>query len=318
MAGQEVVASQQIEFGQLANLNDLSSLNGNQTAAVGMSSLSAIENLLLIEEASQNNNNSAGKGSIGRDAQAEQSYLNLTGSDGGKPKRTKVNNLNEPSVTRSHGADNTAEEASAATRMKININTTKGAESNATDDKVKIENEEEQKDVPSIPLAIERELPELNTSESPEKLNQKIGGAKKLTKSEAVTNLKNAKDSGSYGDTEQLKQPAQPQRTTMDTGSRTKQQTQTTDSHQRLNFNTSMQVPRGLINTAFSLSSVASRVENVTPKPALPTTPQNILKYYIKELTDYEKGEVLDYERVYFLGKSRDAKNDPAVQAAKE
>jgi dual specificity tyrosine-phosphorylation-regulated kinase 2/3/4 len=74
-----------------------------------------------------------------------------------------------------------------------------------------------------------------------------------------------------------------------------------------------MQVPRGLINTAFSLSSVASRVENPPPKPALPTTPQNILRFYIKELTDYEKGEVLDYEQVYFLGKSREAKNDPAV-----
>jgi hypothetical protein len=79
-----------------------------------------------------------------------------------------------------------------------------------------------------------------------------------------------------------------------------------------------MQVPRGLINTAFSLSSVASRVENVTPKPALPTTPQNILKYYIKEITDYEKGEVLDYEMIYFLGKSREAKNDPAVQTILE
>ena len=71
-----------------------------------------------------------------------------------------------------------------------------------------------------------------------------------------------------------------------------------------------MQVPRGLINTAFSLSSVASRVENITPKPALPTTAQNILKFYISELTDFEKGEILDYETIYFLGKSRKDKVD--------
>ena len=93
-----------------------------------------------------------------------------------------------------------------------------------------------------------------------------------------------------------------------------------------------MQVPRGLINTAFSLSSVASRVENITPKPGLPTTAQNILKYYIQELTDFEKGEVLDYEMIYFLGKSRadkvdgskanaavtNPKDHPAVEEKKE
>lgn len=44
--------------------------------------------------------------------------------------------------------------------------------------------------------------------------------------------------------------------------------------------------------------------------PPLPTTPQNILKYYIHQLTDYEKGEVLDYDMIYFLGKSREKKVD--------
>lgn len=59
------------------------------------------------------------------------------------------------------------------------------------------------------------------------------------------------------------------------------------------------------------MSSVASRgEEHTTPRPALPTTPQNILKFYIHELTDYEKGEVLDYETIYFLGKSREKKVD--------
>lgn len=67
-------------------------------------------------------------------------------------------------------------------------------------------------------------------------------------------------------------------------------------------------MPRGLINTAFSLSSVTSKDEIVIP--ALPTTPQNILRYYIQELTDYEKAEVLDYDMIYFLGKSRDKKVD--------
>ena len=90
----------------------------------------------------------------------------------------------------------------------------------------------------------------------------------------------------------------------MDTNSNRKQ---TTDSQQRTNFNTSMQnIPRGIINTAFSLNSAVSRDE----VPPLPTTPQNILKYYIHELTDYEKGEILDYDMIYFLGKSRDKKAD--------
>jgi hypothetical protein len=53
-----------------------------------------------------------------------------------------------------------------------------------------------------------------------------------------------------------------------------------------------------------SLGSSASRDEI----PSLPTSPQNILKYYINELTDYEKGEILDYEMIYFLGKSKNEK----------
>jgi len=71
-----------------------------------------------------------------------------------------------------------------------------------------------------------------------------------------------------------------------------------------VNFNTSIQPQRGIINTTLSLGSSASRDEI----PVLPTTPQNILKYYINELTDYEKGEILDYETIYFLGKSKEAK----------
>ena len=74
-----------------------------------------------------------------------------------------------------------------------------------------------------------------------------------------------------------------------------------TDSQQRVNFNTSIQ-PRGIINT--SLGSEASRDE----VPSLPTTAQNILKYYINELTEYEKGEILDYDMIYFLGKSKNDK----------
>lgn len=44
--------------------------------------------------------------------------------------------------------------------------------------------------------------------------------------------------------------------------------------------------------------------------PALPTTPQNILRYYINDLSDYEKGEILDYDKIYFLGKSKEKKVD--------
>lgn len=74
-------------------------------------------------------------------------------------------------------------------------------------------------------------------------------------------------------------------------------------------------IPRGLINTntAFSLSSVTSKDEVIPP---LPTTPQNILRYYIQELTDYEKGEILDYEMIYFLGNSRQKKVDQKAQKA--
>jgi len=90
----------------------------------------------------------------------------------------------------------------------------------------------------------------------------------------------------------------------MDTNSVRKQNA---DSQQRTNFNTSMQnFPRGLINTAFSLNSGVSREEI----PPLPTGPQNVLKYYINLLTDYEKGEVLDFETIYFLGKCKKDKVD--------
>ena len=79
---------------------------------------------------------------------------------------------------------------------------------------------------------------------------------------------------------------------------------------QRTAVNTSLQnVPRGLINTAFSLSSVVSLEQQ---KPSLPTTPQNILKYYLNELTDYEKGEILDYDKIYYLGQK-----DKKVDASK-
>jgi dual specificity tyrosine-phosphorylation-regulated kinase 2/3/4 len=44
--------------------------------------------------------------------------------------------------------------------------------------------------------------------------------------------------------------------------------------------------------------------------PLLPLNPQKVLKYYINELTDYEKAEVLDYDVVYFLGKSKKNKAD--------
>ena len=56
-----------------------------------------------------------------------------------------------------------------------------------------------------------------------------------------------------------------------------------------------------MINTAFSLNSAASQ-EYV---PILPTTPYNILKFYIHDLTEYEKAEVLDFELIYFLGRSK-------------
>jgi hypothetical protein len=55
-----------------------------------------------------------------------------------------------------------------------------------------------------------------------------------------------------------------------------------------------------LINTAFSLNSVVSQEYF----PILPTTPTNILKFYIQDLTEYEKAEVLDFEQIYFLGRN--------------
>lgn len=71
-------------------------------------------------------------------------------------------------------------------------------------------------------------------------------------------------------------------------------------------------LPRGLINTAFSLNSGASQ-----EVPALPLPPQKVLKYYMQELTDYEKAEVLDFATIYFLGKSKankvDQKKKPTV-----
>ena len=108
----------------------------------------------------------------------------------------------------------------------------------------------------------------------------------------------------------QVKNKVTEQRTTMDTNANSNRK-QTTDSLQRTGFNASTQnVPRGIINTSFSLNSAASR-EDIPP---LPTTPQNILKYYINELTDYEKGEILDYDMIYFLGKSRENKADGVQQ----
>lgn len=72
-----------------------------------------------------------------------------------------------------------------------------------------------------------------------------------------------------------------------------------------MTFNTSIQnIPRGLINTAFSLSSVASKEE----KPSLPLTPQNVLRHYYDRLSEFEKVEVLDYEKIYFLGQTLDKK----------
>jgi len=34
----------------------------------------------------------------------------------------------------------------------------------------------------------------------------------------------------------------------------------------------------------------------------LPCTPEQALKHYIELLTDYEKGEILDYPEVYYFG----------------
>lgn len=103
----------------------------------------------------------------------------------------------------------------------------------------------------------------------------------------------------------EVKQVLPEQRTTMDTNPSNRKNN--IDSQQRTNFNTSMQnIPRGLINTAFSLNSAVSREEI----PLLPLNPQKVLKYYISELTDYEKAEVLDFDTVYFLGKSKANKVD--------
>lgn len=69
-----------------------------------------------------------------------------------------------------------------------------------------------------------------------------------------------------------------------------------------------------MFTSEFSQNSIASRKE----VPPLPTSPQNILKFYIDKLTDYEKGEVLDYEVVYFLGLSKKEKVDANIKDFKE
>lgn len=44
-----------------------------------------------------------------------------------------------------------------------------------------------------------------------------------------------------------------------------------------------------------------------------PITPAKALKFFMNELTDYEKGEILDYKNVYFLGiKADKIKGSPA------
>ena len=48
--------------------------------------------------------------------------------------------------------------------------------------------------------------------------------------------------------------------------------------------------------------------------PALPTTPQNILRYYFEQLTDYEKAEILDYDTIYFIGVPKSKKVDGKQQ----
>lgn len=101
------------------------------------------------------------------------------------------------------------------------------------------------------------------------------------------------------------------QRTTHDSNSNRKT---IADSLGRTNFNTSMQnLPRGLINTAFSLNSNSAASQEV---PALPQPPQKILKYYMNDLTDYEKSEVLDFQMIYFLGKTKKDKVDQKKKTA--
>lgn len=70
----------------------------------------------------------------------------------------------------------------------------------------------------------------------------------------------------------------------------------------------------GIFTSEFSQNSIASRKE----VPPLPTSPQNVLKFYIDKLTDYEKGEVLDYEMVYFLGNYKKDKVDANLKDFKE
>ena len=101
------------------------------------------------------------------------------------------------------------------------------------------------------------------------------------------------------------------ERSTMPTHDTNSNRKQNTDSKQRTNSNTSMQnLPRGLLNKAFSQISSAS-LEEVPP---LPTNPQTIIKFYLQDLTDYEKGEVLDFDTIYFLGKDKKQKASPSAE----
>lgn len=36
--------------------------------------------------------------------------------------------------------------------------------------------------------------------------------------------------------------------------------------------------------------------------PSFPITPAKALKLFMNQLTDYEKGEILDYKQIYYLG----------------
>lgn len=41
---------------------------------------------------------------------------------------------------------------------------------------------------------------------------------------------------------------------------------------------------------------------------SMPCTAAKALKHFMKELTDYEKGEILDFKQIYFIGKRKEAK----------
>jgi hypothetical protein len=40
------------------------------------------------------------------------------------------------------------------------------------------------------------------------------------------------------------------------------------------------------------------------PLPSIPMTAGKALKFHLNDMSDYEKGEVLDYKEIYFLGKT--------------